>query len=144
MEKILYKNFYTYFLERSLLSDLYKNSLLTPITIGCLISVVAVGTLFYYNPLPFRTWFYKKRHWVISMLANGLIWFLMAYMTCVQVANGNLPRSPSSASSTYFCDQGFGAFAWFGFQMFGISCLFFFLLSLGLKLRSINARKTPF
>jgi hypothetical protein len=144
MEKILYKNFYTYFLERSLLSDLFKNSLLTPITIGCLISVVAVGTLFYYNPLPFRTWFYKKRHWVISMLANGLIWFLMAYMTCVQVANGNLPRSPSSASSTYFCDQGFGAFAWFGFQMFGISCLFFFLLSLGLKLRSINACKTPF
>lgn len=144
MEKFLFKNIYIYFVERGLLSDLFKNVLLTPITIGCLASVIALGLLFYRNPFPFKTWFYKLKHWFLTMAINGIAWFLMAYMTCIQVAKENRPRNPNDPDSTFFFDQGFSSFLTFGLQMAFGSCIIFFLLSIGLRYTSTLARKTPF
>ncbi len=144
MEDVLY-DIYKPFIEGSLLDDLYDNTLFTAITLTIVLGTLFICGLFYKNPLAFRTWFYKFKHWLLTMFVSGFLFgFLVAVITCFQKAGDQVMRNEKDpVQGTYF-DQGSASFILLGVEFFVVSCILFFIFSLPLRYVSIIARKTPF
>ena len=144
MEDALY-DVYKLFVEDSLLTDLYDNTLFTGITIAVVVCTFISCLLFYINPFAFRTWFYKIKHWLIAMSLSGFFFgFLVAVITCFQKASDEIQRDDKDPVLGNFFDQGSSSFIIFGIEFFLVSCILFFLFSIVLRYVSVIARKTPF
>jgi hypothetical protein len=146
MEKAFY-NFYVMFVRKDLLSDLFKNNLLTPISLTIIVLVLGVTLLFYRNPFPFRLTFYKLQHWFLTMLIAGLIGFCIGFITCFNAANRKLIKieGENGSEPVYFFSQGVGVFFQFGLSLLVVSCFLFTVYSLMLKdtVGSPLTKKTP-
>ena len=144
MEDALY-DIYKLFVEGSLLDDLYDNTLFTAITLTITVFTFLCCLLFYKNPFAFRTWFYKFKHWIITMFITGFLFgFLVAIITCFQKASEEALRNEKDPEQGNYFDQGSSSFILLGVEFFIMSCILFFLFSLALRYISIIARKTPF
>ncbi len=144
MEDTLY-DIYKLFVEGSLLDDLYDNTLFTAITISIVFGTFIICLLFYKNPFAFRTWFYKFKHWLMTMFTSGfLVGFLVGFITCLQKAGTEVMRNEKDPDQGTYFDQGGASFILFGIELFVFSCVLFFLFSIALRYISVIARKTPF
>lgn len=147
MERFFYKFVYSNFVEKDLLSDLFKNSLLTPISWTIIILVLGITLLFYRNPFPFRLTFYKLKHWLWTMFLAGVVGFLVGFVTCFNAANRKLIKieGENGSEPVYFFSQGIGVFFQFGLSLFVVSCLWFLACSFMLKdtVGSPLTKKTP-
>jgi hypothetical protein len=144
LEDVLY-DIYKLFVESSLLNDFYDNTLFTPITLAIVLGTLLICGLFYKNPFAFRTWFYKFKHWLLTMFVSGFLFgFLVAVITCFQKAGDEVMRNEKDPEQGTYFDQGSASFILLGVEFFIVSCILFFLFSIALRYVSIIARKTPF
>ena len=136
-------DFYTWFAPESLLTDLYREELLTPLTLTT-VAIALIGMAVYYYVLNRNS----PRNaglgqWGLSLLISGLITFLAVLITCFQKAADEQPRSQNPADGLLF-DQGFGTFAGFALEMMLLAMLLFFVFSIFLKRWSTHAKIRPF
>ena len=144
MEDILY-DIYKLFVEGSLLDDLYENTLFTGISLITVLFTFVSCFLFYKNPFAFRTWFYKFKHWILTMVISGFLFgFLVAVITCFQKAGEEIARNEKDIEAGTYFDQGSSSFIILGVEFFLMSCVLFFFFSLALRYVSVLAHKTPF
>ena len=141
MENFLY-DFYAAFVDRSLLDDLYDETLLTPLTLA-LLFITLGGAVTYYFLLD-RLRYAKVSTWLTVLLTSAGLSGLVALITCFQKAGQQLPRQKGNPDAGFFFDQGGGVFFLYALTLFLISAVLFFLFSLVLRLRSRNNRRIRF
>lgn len=138
-----FANCYDYFVEKSLVNDLYFTNLCGA-TAYTTIIVPLLGVILFYYAIN-TTRFGERKHWFIMMLASGLIVFGAIYLTCTGMQeqriliNINVPQSQANLRFS----QGGGVFFTFALEMLAIASLFFLIFSLCLKWKS-RVYKTPF
>lgn len=141
MENFLY-DFYAAFVDRSLLDDLYDETLLTPLTLA-LLFITLGGAVTYYFFLD-QVRHAKISTWLTVLLTSAGLSGLVALVTCFQKAGQELPRQKANPDAGFFFDQGGGVFFLYALTLFLLSTVLFFLLSLLLRMRSSSVRRIPF
>ena len=135
---------YDYFVERSLVDDLYSTVLCTPTALSTLIVPLIGVVLFYY--VINTTRFGKLKHWLLMMIGSGLLVFAVIFLTCIGMQDKRIlinPDQPQSLINLRF-SQGGSVFFMFALEMFVIACFLFFIYSVCLKWWSSIVDKTPF
>jgi hypothetical protein len=138
----LFINFYDLFVDGSLLADLIQERLIMPLSLSTFFIPFLCVIAFYYAINSVR--FCKKRHWLITMLINALIVFVVNISTCISMSGKEILRDPSNPAAGFLFDQGDSVFFIFSLFMFSLSCVYFFIISVIVKWWSTNCRKTPF
>ena len=135
---------YDYFVEKTLVDDLYNTVLCTPTALTTLIVPLVGVILFYYVINTIR--FGKLKHWLLLILGVGLVVFTVIFLTCIGMQDKRIlinPNEPESLTNLRF-SQGGAVFFMFAIEMFFIACFFFFIYSVCLKWWSSRVHKTPF
>lgn len=138
-----FANIYDYFVERSLVNDLYTTGLCFPTALTALIIPLIGAIIFYYAINTIR--FGELKHWLIAMLACSALVFLAMYLTCTGMESKQIlinPDVPQSNINLRF-NQGSTVFLTFAVSMFLISCISFLGYSMFLK-KGSRVYKTPF
>ena len=141
MEDLLI-SFYNWFVDSSLLNDLIDEGLIMPLWLTLIIiNLIAVGIFYYLDTA--RS---SRPRWFMTIFGIGLIVFAVHFFTCQSMSDRQIPRSTGGVSEGFLFDQGTSIFFMFSLQMFFVSLVLFFLLSIGAKNLgfSPNCRKTPF
>ncbi|MDR6196305.1 hypothetical protein [Siphonobacter sp. SORGH_AS_0500] len=141
MENLLY-DFYALFTERSLLDDLYDEHLLTSLT-TTLVVFVLIGIGAYYFGMN-KVRYAKASTWLLVLGSSAVLTMIVAIVTCSQKADQEIPRRKGHPELGRYFDQGGSVFFGFGFEMFLLAAVLFFILSLAVKNLSTNNRKIPF
>jgi uncharacterized membrane protein len=144
MEDILF-DFYSLFINESLVEDLYAETLLTPLTISTMVITLLCAVTFYYIINSIR--FGQLKHWIFMMAAGAFITFLVVFFTCYNMVQQEIPRNQANIKKgipDYRFDQGSAVFFTYGFTMFFLAMVLFFIFSVLIKHWSTNSRRTPF
>lgn len=138
MEDLLI-SFYNWFVDSSLLNDLIEEGLIMPLWLTLIIINLIVVGIFYY----LDTARSSRPRWFMTIFGIGLIVFGVHFFTCQSMSDRQIPRSTSEG---FLFDQGTSIFFMFSLQIFFVSLVLFFLLSIVAKNLgfSPNCRKTPF
>lgn len=134
-------DFYNLFVNNNLLEDLYQEELLGPLTFSMLGIVVVVAFLFYIWPN--RVSFTGMGHWVLMMLASAIAVFVMTLVTCYQKKGQQLPRDEADTTLGLLFDQETVVFLSYALQMFALTAVLFFVVSMLMKTASRNAKHRP-
>ncbi len=140
------ESFYEFFVDGSLLDDLIDQQLLMPVTLSWLI-ISVLGVLAFYYAVAIRSNQSKLPYWFGTLIITSLLVFIVQLLTCFSMQNREIPRNPTAKPEniTYFFDQGGAVFFVFALEMFALTAVLFFLLSIAIKfVGNHNARKTPF
>lgn len=139
-------NIYDLFVDGALLDDLIDEKMIVTLSVMSILVPLAF-TLFFYK-LYDRVGFSKRRHWLLMLFSSGLIVFFWTLIACFTKQNEQIPRPTAVIEENqevqYMFDQGTSVFLEYSFEMMVLAFLYFFIFSLGLRLISINNRKTPF
>ncbi|MFT4033553.1 MAG: hypothetical protein QM669_14130 [Siphonobacter sp.] len=141
MENILY-DFYALFAERSLIDDLYDETLLTPITLTML-GFVLGGIGVYYVGMN-RVRYATFPTWLLVLAGSASLSMITTIVTCSQKAAQEIPRKKGHPELGRYFDQGGSVFFGFGVEILLLAAVLFFMLSLLVKNLSTNNRKIPF
>lgn len=144
MEDFLF-DFYSTFVNESLVEDLNAETLLTPLTISAIVITLLCAVVFYYVINSIR--FGQLKHWLITMATSGFITFIVIFFTCTNMVNQEIPRNEANIKKgidDYRFDQGSSVFFTYGLTMFFLALILFLIFSLAIKHWSTNSRKTPF
>ncbi|MBO9637676.1 MAG: hypothetical protein J7576_05875 [Siphonobacter aquaeclarae] len=141
MENLLY-DFYALFAERSLIDDLYDETLLTPLTL-MMKGIPLIGAAIFYFGLN-KVRYAKFSVWGSMLAACSVLVMIITIVTCNQKAAQEIPRKKGHPELGRYFDQGGSVFFGFGFEMLLLSALVFFVVSLIIKNLSTNNRKIPF
>ncbi len=133
-------SFYELFAPFDLVSDLYDENLLTPLTVTTLVIAFGMVMVYYYGLNGRSPRYDGLMHWGLIWLTSGLLAFLVVLITCWQEATQELPRSGGGV----LFDQGLGTFLTFSFEMFMLTLILFFVFSILFKGRSTHAKNRPF
>ena len=142
----LFVNFYDLFVDGSLLDDLIDQQLIMSLSLSWLI-ISLLGVVAFYYGVAIRSNRSKLPHWFGTLILTSLVVFLVQLFTCISMQNREIPRNPTAKPEniTYFFDQGGAVFFVFALEMFSLTVILFFLLSIAIKfVGNHNARKTPF
>lgn len=142
MEESLY-SFYDFLnVNRSLLDDLYNETLLTPLTLTTVGMALGFALVFYF--LMDRARFARLAPWAILLTVEAVLTALVVYQVCSQAAHHMKQRDAANPNAGFFFDQGGGVFFTFALLLLVLSALLYFLFSILLRKFSTHLRFVPF
>ncbi|RFS14950.1 hypothetical protein [Emticicia sp. C21] len=144
MEDTLF-DFYSLFINESLVEDLYAETLLTPLTTSTIVVTLLCTVTFYYIINSIR--FGQLKHWLIMMAIGAFLTFSIVFLSCYNMVQQEIPRNEANIKkgiADYRFDQGSSVFFTYGLTMFFLAMILFVVFSLLIKHWSTNSRKTPF
>ena len=139
MEDILY-DFYQIFGDPTLVRDLYRYSMLINLTLG-LVLIPAFLALAFYKFIDHPK-FQALRHWLFIMFISTLSVFGCFIITFIVLKNDKIPIAVGQEGTLFA--QSTSVFAIFSLEVALLSALWYFIISLPLKLWSTNCSTTPF
>lgn len=133
-------SFYELFAPFELVSDLYDENLLTPLTVTAVIIALGMVGLYYYGLNGKSPRYDGMLHWFLVWFMSGVLTFVVVLITCWQEAAQEL----SGASGGVLFAQGWGTFFTFAFEMLVLTLIMSFVFSIAFKGWSTHAKTQPF